>query len=163
MHRDRWHELRGYDENMRYWGWSDSDLALRMRLKYSCLDMTSVTDAFCVYHLAHPPIDKKGGRLNIPVFNKLRVNGSDWGLGSQTFPEFPVSPNGMVGSEQIKLGYNHFEFHVLKHLFNILVFAINNIDSKESIQEAKSALRHLMTTVIRKAIPTVFGQRIQKV
>lgn len=52
MHRDLWHDCRGYDERLIYWGFMETDLGLRIGQRHS---VTNLAPAFgCdFFHLSH--------------------------------------------------------------------------------------------------------------
>jgi hypothetical protein len=90
FHRNIWHETRGYDEKLIYWGWMEGDLALRLAQKHAVIEFSKhVGHDF--YHLEHYPSltaykDRNGPatprQKNEPVFDNLSysVNNEDWGL-----------------------------------------------------------------------------------
>jgi len=54
FHRKIWHESRGYDEKLIYWGWMEGDLALRLGKKHLLIDFKDLAGNF-LYHLEHYP------------------------------------------------------------------------------------------------------------
>ncbi|MDZ4063248.1 MAG: hypothetical protein U1E22_01135 [Coriobacteriia bacterium] len=88
MARDRWMDMRGFDERLLYWGWMDIDLALRATLCCTLLDLSEVGAE--MYHLEHYPAGDRTTtrRTNPQVRNPYRVNlgNPDWGFDSQDFP-----------------------------------------------------------------------------
>jgi glycosyltransferase involved in cell wall biosynthesis len=131
MHRNMWFALRGFDEKLQYWGWSDCDIILRMRLVHKVISKHD-DPALCVYHLNHIGPEELLAVNNRPVnpsmFNDFTVNASDWGLGSFTFPEYPVSE--IVNYIEIPPVYvKHYRIvHVLNLLrFTVLNMNLNNI------------------------------------
>ncbi|MEP7305692.1 MAG: hypothetical protein ABJA98_09255 [Acidobacteriota bacterium] len=91
MHRDRWFEVRGYDESLdRPWGWHDNDLMLRVSQQHPWLDVSS--DGLFGLHMEHWP-DADGRRARdastvnpMVIRNVAATNGPDWGLGEQMIP-----------------------------------------------------------------------------
>lgn len=82
MSRAGWHEVRGLDEQLGGWGWSDIDLALRVTRDRPWLDLTGM--GVYLLHLEH----RGGGRATV-LQTKLNVqrhqavtavNGDDWGM-----------------------------------------------------------------------------------
>jgi hypothetical protein len=85
MHRDLWHELRGYDESLdRPWGWSDNDLMLRVSQQHTWLDVSG--DGLIGLHMEHgASADARTARepatVNPMVIrNDAVANGPEWGL-----------------------------------------------------------------------------------
>lgn len=93
FHKDIWKESRGYDEKLIYWGWMESDLALRLGKKCLLIDFKDVAGNF-LYHLEHYPSltsykDRNGpatprqkNKVKISGLN-FTVNNENWGLKSQ--------------------------------------------------------------------------------
>jgi len=52
LHRGLWHEYGGYDERLIYWGFMETDLAMRVRRKHPVVDLEPVIGCD-FYHLAH--------------------------------------------------------------------------------------------------------------
>ncbi len=111
MHRDIWHECRGVDERLIYWGFNDIDLTIRMTQRYPLIH----TDHYgvIVLHLEHwsKPREYKSEtffRKFNPTDNltpDFAVNDENWGLGQHDLPiqqstkmaePEPVIPPGSV-------------------------------------------------------------------
>lgn len=131
MHRDRWFESRSFDERLQHWGWSDCDIVLRMRLKYSLLSKLD-DPRLNVYHLNHIAPDKdlevNERKTNPWLFNPLIVNDKNWGLADWSFEE--------VYSNEISYGNIQFFSKVIevqndsfrrKHITNLLVFLVSSM------------------------------------
>lgn len=90
LHRDLWEEARGFDEEMIYMEWMEVDMYLRLRPKYTLVNLGELID-HDVYHLDHlHPFAHWGtlgrSRKTNPVRDydhppkTRRPNGPDWGL-----------------------------------------------------------------------------------
>jgi hypothetical protein len=98
MHRNLWHEARGYDESLKEsWGWADNDLHLRLGQKYSSFDLGYF--GICLFHLEHrapfpDPAPNRSPRTVNPmvISQELRANDESWGLGSVTLSRRRVAP-----------------------------------------------------------------------
>ncbi len=93
FHKKIWHNSRGYDENLIYWGWMEGDLALRLDKKHLLIDFKDLAGNF-LYHLEHYPSltaykDRNGPatprQKNKPKIYGLsyQVNDEDWGLNQE--------------------------------------------------------------------------------
>ena len=93
FHKKIWHDSRGYDENLIYWGWMEGDLALRLGKKHLLIDFKDLAGNF-LYHLEHYPSltaykDRNGPatprQKNEPKIYGLsyQVNDEDWGLNQE--------------------------------------------------------------------------------
>jgi len=86
MHRSIWHECRGFDERLIYWGWFDIDLFHRLRRRYEVVDLENTGIEF--FHLEHYSNSRKRDRVSenpqranrrkLP--RKIKANREDWGL-----------------------------------------------------------------------------------
>jgi hypothetical protein len=92
LHRDLWHECRGFDETMKYWGFSDIDLALRITAQNGCIQLEHFgVNSLHMEHWSKPrdySPEKMFRKLN-PVDNlvpEFAPNGQDWGLGQFDIP-----------------------------------------------------------------------------
>jgi len=54
FHSRIWHESRGYDQSLIYWGWMEGDLAIRLGKKHLLIDFKDLAGNF-LYHLEHYP------------------------------------------------------------------------------------------------------------
>ncbi|MEM1250230.1 MAG: hypothetical protein AAGK22_27930 [Acidobacteriota bacterium] len=88
LHRDLWEECRGYDESLLYWGFMETDLGLRVRLKSFTVRLEK--EVGCTfYHLAHSQSRfavtkrRKNPRRPPEVF---APSGEDWGLSDRDLP-----------------------------------------------------------------------------
>jgi hypothetical protein len=84
-HRDLWHQVRGIDESMRGWGWSDIELGLRINQRYPTFYLSEL-GVMC-YEMDVPPerrrkaMDGSGGNPHV-VKRELAANDAHWGLGN---------------------------------------------------------------------------------
>jgi hypothetical protein len=120
-HRDNWLAMRGWDEAVRYWGYTDVDMVLRFRLRYRARDL-GAGEGCCVYHLQHNPPDRPVRRIprdNPLSFGPYAANGPDWGLGGERFAEHPsaepMDVSGLAGGDTDQPGH-----YRLRHLGNII-------------------------------------------
>jgi hypothetical protein len=95
-HRELWHEVRGMDESLRGWGWTDIDLGLRVNQKYPSQYLTDL--GVNCYELDVPPVARQksvaDAGLN-PRLVKLSLTANDerWGLGDANLAfEAPAGP-----------------------------------------------------------------------
>jgi len=90
FHKNIWHECRGYDERLLYWGWMEGDLALRLEQKHKLIDFRDHVGNY-LYHLEHYPSlisykDRNGAatprKKNEVITQCLsyKTNDSEWGL-----------------------------------------------------------------------------------
>lgn len=130
MHRNLWFECRAFDERLQYWGWSDCDLILRMRLKYSVICKKDFEDLH-VYHLNHispEHVEVINTRKTNPwLFNNFTVNLPEWGLAATSFHEYPSSSTALNLAETVKSPV-FISVYRLRHLLNILIFFVSNIN-----------------------------------
>ena len=86
MHRDIWHETRGYDESMLYMAYMDVDLNARVSLRYPLVDLSGF--GIYSYHSEHEvPRDSQVRRENTFCLRQcVAVNGEDWGLAAYELP-----------------------------------------------------------------------------
>ncbi len=92
-HRDIWHECRGYDESLAYWGWIDAELALRITQKHPWVQMSGV--GVQIFHMEHWPRNRRGShhKANPTVVSQsYAVNNVNWGLGDKPLQVFPAGP-----------------------------------------------------------------------
>jgi len=84
IHRRLWHELRGLDESLSGWGWSDEDLGLRVSQRYPFLSLSIL--GILLYHMGHSPTGRRQSavlKANPHFFNPaMQVNDEDWGFGN---------------------------------------------------------------------------------
>lgn len=82
MHRSLWHACRGYDQRLRYWGWSDAELTLRVTQYYPWVDLSSL--GVSLFHMEHWPRNRhvSGVRRSNPCYVSptFEVNDENWGL-----------------------------------------------------------------------------------
>ncbi|MBI4652167.1 hypothetical protein HY745_13015 [Candidatus Desantisbacteria bacterium] len=133
MHRDLWFECHAFDEKYQLWGWSDSDLLLRIQISnyflFTCYDEK---DMF-IYHLNHIPEDQlykvmKDKKKNPFFFNPLVVNDESWGLANYSFKEYPpvsvpVNVNNSLPAKTLKPD----KYYKWKHFKCLLIFFMKNI------------------------------------
>ena len=132
MHRERWYGCHGCDEKLIYWGWSDIDLVLRMRLRnYFCINMGKEHDMY-TYHLQHYSSGYTPPKWNPQVFNPFVVNDNNWGLANYQFEEFPptTTPLDVSGVTATKILKNDKHYYRIKHLLNLMKFACSNMNRK---------------------------------
>ncbi len=82
MHRDLWEECRGYDEQLRYWGFMETDLGMRMADKYPLVNLEKSLGRH-FWHLAHAPYgwsftDRVKNERVAP--SEFAPNQQNWGL-----------------------------------------------------------------------------------
>jgi hypothetical protein len=93
FHKDIWHNSRGYDEKLIYWGWMEGDLALRLGKKHLLIDFKDLAGNF-LYHLEHYPSltaykDRNGPstprKKNKPNLYRLSYQENDeyWGVNKE--------------------------------------------------------------------------------
>lgn len=128
MHRDLWYESHSFDEGLIHPGWSDIDLCLRMRLKYSVVDMSKEEDMY-LYHLDHYTPGFVRRKINPLVINPFVVNDENWGLADQEFEEFPKKPtfNPQCRNEMEKVVTLPDLNFRRKHLLCLIKFLIRNL------------------------------------
>src|SRR5439155_10538081 len=90
LHRDLWNECRGYDEDLIYFNWMETDMIRRLSQKYSIVNLGEFVD-YDFYHLGHysryarPHLGEKKRKRN-PVVDfstppkALKANSEEWGL-----------------------------------------------------------------------------------
>jgi hypothetical protein len=82
MHRDLLFAMRGFDERMRWWGWWDTDLALRCNQRMPTLELSNF-GVLAVHqeHFVRQHDDAAARRFNRPHCNpKFALNDENWGL-----------------------------------------------------------------------------------
>jgi hypothetical protein len=88
MHRDLAFAVRAFDERMRWWGWSDTDIALRCNQHYPTLELSNF--GVLAVHQEHGGYDRQhhdssGRKYNLPDCNpRFVVNDENWGLARET-------------------------------------------------------------------------------
>lgn len=127
MSRDMWYSMRGLDQRLIYWGWSDIDLALRARLKFTSISFGTDSGIY-VYHLEHHtrPKDPLLDQISPEYFNPFTVNDYNWGAGDTVFDEVPqrkhdALPN-IAGSIEISKEYL-FKIKYLHIIFKGILFS----------------------------------------
>lgn len=93
LHRDLWHELRGYDEEQKGWGWCDNDIMLRASQICPWVDLLS--HGIFGLHMEHWPRNKrdqsKQSCINpILIHQKIASNPDSWGLNDYNLPIHPA-------------------------------------------------------------------------
>lgn len=88
MTREMWHECRGLDERMIYWGWTDIDIHYRLNSKYAFGDLEDFGMPF--FHLEHydsrnKPLEKEmPQKMNPMIYPTTFIpNGENWGLANE--------------------------------------------------------------------------------
>ena len=103
FHKKIWHESRGYDEKLIYWGWMEGDLAIRLGKKHLLIDFKDLVGNF-LYHLEHYPSltaykDRNGPstprQKNEPKLYGLnyQVNNENWGIERENINLSNYQPN----------------------------------------------------------------------
>jgi len=142
FHRKIWHESRGYDEKLIYWGWMEGDLALRLGKKHLLIDFKDLAGNF-LYHLEHYPSltaykDRNGPatprQKNEPTIYGLsyQVNDEDWGLNQENInltdyqlnKGFDHSLSNKSCSPQISLSMR-FSFYICNAKRNVDLLRLN--------------------------------------
>ncbi len=96
LHRDHWEACRGYDERMLYWGFMETDLALRIQMRGRVADLER--ELGCpFYHLGHTRsrLQESPRRKNPRVAPRVFApNGPGWGLADYDLPvrRVPATP-----------------------------------------------------------------------
>lgn len=98
MHRDLWHELRGYDEKnlTSAWGWADNDLSIRAGKTHPWLDTCSF--GILSYHVEHrsrlvADTPRPAHTVNPMTFGSDPApSGPDWGLNGEDLPRLKAAP-----------------------------------------------------------------------
>ena len=89
MHRDRWSECRGYDEQYVHWGWMDADLVLRVSQRYSLIYLNNfgVNPVHMEHYVRREYAEMKQFRkFNTPNdMPQFLANDENWGLAQHTF------------------------------------------------------------------------------
>lgn len=91
MAREMWNAVRGADERLRYWGFSDIDLHERLKMKYR-FGGDLENHGMCFYHLEHYGATRilaienprQANPMTYPV--EMAPNDANWGLATETFP-----------------------------------------------------------------------------
>jgi hypothetical protein len=90
LHRALWHECRGYNEDLIYFNWMETEMLRRLNLKYPIVNLGEIVD-YDFYHLGHysrfaPPRPGFPKRRRNPVVDfsepakSVKANDEDWGL-----------------------------------------------------------------------------------
>jgi hypothetical protein len=96
--RRMWLECGGYDERLRYWGFMETNLALRLGMRYEIVDMGKLVGCH-VYHLEHTKrwFDRTTRRKNPRRLDAVFYpNTTRWGLAGHWFPLIPGVANEHV-------------------------------------------------------------------
>jgi hypothetical protein len=100
LHRDLWNECRGYDEDLIYFNWMETDMIRRLSQKYPIVNLGEFVD-YDFYHLGHysryarPQSGEKKRKRN-PVVDfsmppkALKANNQEWGLLNLPLQTVPV-------------------------------------------------------------------------
>lgn len=97
FHNKIWHESRGYDEKLIYWGWMEADLAIRLGKKHLLVDFKDLSGNF-LYHLEHYPSLTAYNDRNGPATPRKKNNPKLYGLSYQANNE-----NWGLHKENLKL------------------------------------------------------------
>ncbi len=82
MHRDIWYACRGYDQRLKYWGFMETDLILRLLPHYDLINLEPILGRD-FYHLSHA---RRSLRVSYRLKNErlqpteFAPNNPDWGL-----------------------------------------------------------------------------------
>lgn len=91
LHCDLWEECCGNDESLGKWGWSDSDLTLRLTQGYPNIDLSAFGVVF--YEISHLTVSYRQTRTNgnpHVVNPALSMHNPDWGIGDQDLSIIPA-------------------------------------------------------------------------
>lgn len=99
IHRDRWFDIKGYDESFIYINWMEVDMILRLEPDNQFVNLGRVID-HDIYHLDHMhPLSQWGARGRVRKENPVRdrehppptksPNDSDWGLAREDLQPRP--------------------------------------------------------------------------
>ena len=98
MHRDLWHECRGYDEQLIYWGFMDTDLGLRIGRQYAVINAAAgfSRDFFHLSHTTHrlKVTNRKKNPRTMP--RSFAPNDENWGLVRYKLEAQPAIPSSRV-------------------------------------------------------------------
>ncbi|MCP4190007.1 MAG: hypothetical protein GY768_05200 [Planctomycetaceae bacterium] len=82
MHRNLWHVCRGYDQSLKYWGFMETDLILRLLPYYHVLKLENQIGCH-FYHLSHSKksLGVTSRRKNKRIYpTEIAPNSCDWGM-----------------------------------------------------------------------------------
>lgn len=149
MSRDMWYSMRGLDQRLKYWGWSDIDLALRARLKFASICFGSDAGIY-VYHLEHHtrPKDPLQDQISPEYFNPFTVNDSNWGAGDTVFEEVPQRKHEELPSRSVSIEINNEYLYRIKYLHIILKGVLFSSD-RQTRTNCKMALIWFLKDVLR--------------
>ena len=114
MHRDRWYECGGYDEQFIHWGWMDADLVLRIAQQYPLIYLNNfgVTPVHMEHYAKRDYKEMKRFRkFNSPNdMPQFVANDDNWGLAGHPLTHYraeivrdadadPPSPWVLTGAE----------------------------------------------------------------
>ncbi len=82
MRRELWHACRGYDERLRYWGFMETDLALRLEMDHEVIDLAKRIgcDFFHLSHGARSLGSTRRTKNPRRRPSRFAPNDADWGL-----------------------------------------------------------------------------------
>ncbi len=163
FHKDIWHESRGYDEELIYWGWMEGDLALRLGKKHLLIDFKDLAGNF-LYHLEHYPSltaykDRNGPatprqKNETKIYGlKYKVNNEDWGINQENIrlKDYQLKKN-LKGIEYTTQCSPSMRFSFLicntKRKIDLL-----RLDSPKALQKVVNTLK-IMGGKIKKIIST---------
>jgi hypothetical protein len=88
IHRNNWNECGGYDERFIYYDWMEVEMILRLRQRYTLIDLGEIVDCD-FYHLdhQHPRVPKK--RRDVVRYNSFDRHNLD--PGAVSLPYYPNS------------------------------------------------------------------------
>ena len=93
FHRNLYTELRGLNENMPYWGWTDIEIGLRVSQRHVVVDLLPF-GVFAYDMRQRPDLRKSAIRRTNPhvVNGEFAVNAADWGLAGYDLPALAAEP-----------------------------------------------------------------------
>jgi hypothetical protein len=94
MHRRLWWEARGYNEQLLYWGFMETELAQRLGARYAIVDL-GLKGRCGFYHLSHSTLrfSITRRRKNARVVGDLREPQDEWGLAAYDLELRPAEPS----------------------------------------------------------------------
>ena len=154
MHRDLWFECQGFDEQHLYWGWTDADLILRMRLKYSVSNKIN-RDYLYVYHLEHYVAPKS--KVNPFFLNPFAVNNKNWGLGNFELQSECLTPKNINIKYDPSSNNQVSRYDKIRYFLNAAKYALVNFN-----QESLAVAMTMGKIIIPESAPGSIGDKIKK-
>ena len=114
LHNDIYNQLRGLDERLTGWGWTDIDFGLRVTQNYSFQWLSNI--GVFLYHMGHPPTGRRVlevAKGNPQIYNSTpQVNNEAWGLGGFVLEEQKSQKKSVVT-------YNEYEISDIRKTSNL--------------------------------------------